>query len=114
MDGDNSPGALPRPVEDLNSLGNLDRPVEQVRFYHQEINRKNLSSLGNQVKRVEQKKDNGFSSRSFPGGKFCCQSDSRTSPVIGILWNLSLKTGNTVVWSQFHDHYHKQHRLLFA
>ena len=61
----------------LNSLGNLDRQVEH--------NSKNLSSLGDQVKQVEQDRDNGFSSRSFLSGKFCCQFDSRTSPVIDIL-----------------------------
>jgi hypothetical protein len=82
VDGDSS-------LEDLNSLEALDRQVERLTFYPQELNRKNLSSLRNQVKRVEQKKDNGFSLRSFPSWKFCCQIDSRTFPVIGILWNLT-------------------------
>ena len=62
MDGDNS-------LEDLDSLEG------QVSSYHQEKhNSKNLSSLGNQVKRVEEDKDKGFSSRSSLSGKFCCQS----------------------------------------
>jgi hypothetical protein len=74
-------------VDGDNSLENLDRRVEEVSSYHQEHNSKNLSSLGDQVKRVEdlnslenldrrveEDKDKGFSSRSFLSGKFCCQS----------------------------------------
>ena len=69
------------------SLEDLDRWVEEVSSYHQEHKSKNLSSLGDQVKRVEdlnsledldrrveEDKDKGFSSRSFLSGKFCCQS----------------------------------------
>ena len=68
MDGDNS-------LEDLNILEDLDRQVDQVSSYHQEKhNSKNLSSPGNQDKRVEENKDKGFSSRSSLSGKFCCQS----------------------------------------
>ena len=69
------------------SLEDLDRRVEEVSAYHQGHKSKNLSSLGDQVKRVEdlnsledldrrveEDKDKGFSSRSFLSGKFCCQS----------------------------------------
>ena len=56
-----------------NSLEDLDRQVEEVSSYHQEHNSKNLNSLGEQVKRGEQDKDNGVSSSGFLNGKFCCQ-----------------------------------------
>ena len=47
---------------DLSSLGDQVKRVED------------LNSLENLDRRVEEDKDKGFSSRSFLSGKFCCQS----------------------------------------